>query len=830
MTKTFRAALLAAASLLASSAAARPYTLDDLLHEESFGQVSIDPTGRWVVLERRDPYDRGDRYDSGGYTAESLGRLYVTDLTHPGRARPLVSPAAGQGMALQAFSPDGRRLAVTQLRGPRRRLGVITLATGQVRWLGVSPELSEEGRALQWASPRTLLVLDRPDGRAPWWYRTRTATTERLAALWARQRRGRTSVTAVGSGAEAGVRPRPTPIQLVQVDVVTGRKTVLARGPFQDLELAPDGRRVALRLEGEDIHLKADRPLHGDWGLTNRRQRLALLDLRTGRLTRPCPTCDILPHLLAWSPSGAKLLVYARQGDTPWGAGSLRVIEAGSGRSIGVGRGLRPEVVGRPQVIGAGWMGEVPLVYGRAAAGGRLDWRRVTVAGDVNLTAMLPQAPARLEAADADGVTALSEGRLWRIDAAGQATPIADGPFIDVHGRLRVDETRAAYEPPPGSWVTQARAGGRTLLWATPRGLERVAELPADGDVAAASRPARAAVLRRSDPRLVGSLTLVGPQGAARLLDVNLGLSDVDIPRIVPIRHQGPDGQALTSWLYLPPRRPGAPPPPLIVKPYIGDHYEGGPPRDTPPPARSLWSIRSMVGQGYAVLAPSLPKPRGSHDPLDGVAARLLAIIDQAAADPETADAFDPGRMALWGYSFGGYSVMGLLTQTGRFRAAVEVAGFSDIVSGWAVHGGAHRIGPENDIGPVWSMAEWETVQGNLGGPPWTDPARWARNNPLLHADRITTPLMMIHGEHDEIPASQGEEMFSALLRQDKDAILLTYWGEDHTFSSPGNIRDALTRIFGFLEAHLGVTRPGAAPHPGSAPASGGPTTRSSRR
>jgi dipeptidyl aminopeptidase/acylaminoacyl peptidase len=127
-----------------------------------------------------------------------------------------------------------------------------------------------------------------------------------------------------------------------------------------------------------------------------------------------------------------------------------------------------------------------------------------------------------------------------------------------------------------------------------------------------------------------------------------------------------------------------------------------------------------------------------------------------------------------------------------------------------------------------------ESGQGRMGVPPWADPARYARNSPLLQADAITTPLLLAHGDQDgAVPLTQSEAMFSALYRQNKDALLVTYWGEGHYISSPGNVRDLYARVREFLDAHLALpttAAEGPAESPAPGPASSAPTPPPGRR
>jgi dipeptidyl aminopeptidase/acylaminoacyl peptidase len=237
-------------------------------------------------------------------------------------------------------------------------------------------------------------------------------------------------------------------------------------------------------------------------------------------------------------------------------------------------------------------------------------------------------------------------------------------------------------------------------------------------------------------------------------------------------------------------------------------------------------NIPALVGAGYAVLSPSLPLS-GNAEPAAGLGARVSAIVDAAAA--QHPGAFDVTRLALWGHSFGGYGTAAIIAQTDRFRAAVDMAGPIDLFSMWGTFQAPERIDPSEGLAVSGTTGWTEDAQGAMGAPPWRDPARYLRNSPLFQADHIHTPLLIMVGDQDHIPMSQGEEMFSALYRQDRDAMLLTYWGEAHILYSPGNVRDAYRRAFAWLAENL--ARPlsvAAAPvaNPALASATSAPSSR----
>jgi len=795
-----------AAGAWAGGASARPYGVEDLLATETFGRVAIDPTGRWLVFEQRDPYASGARYDYNTLTSWSLSRLRRLDLRDPASAVTPLAAAAGPGVLIAGFSPDGSRLAVYRLQRRVWSLGIVTLATGEAAWLPVTPQEVGGGRALQWVSNQGLLVIARTDGLAPLTLRRGFVLAQRLPALWAAAARGESAHTVLGSGRYAGVRRRAPENLLLRIDAASGRRSVLARGAFTDLELSPDRTRVALLATGADLQPRADGPARGPRGLETEATRLQVLNLRTGAIMTPCPACDVLPQLLSWSPSGRRLLIYDRGADGLWTTGRLRVVDAVGGGVTMLDPSVRPRLDENPVGLWADWMGETPLVLGRLSGGGRDDWFGFGRAGPVNLTARLPTPPEPGRRAASDRrLTVLAGQKAWTVDGGGRllgarhAGEVRPAPSGAEGARL----TRA----PAGSWPVTVRThpGGPThLTRLEPGGL--VGEpLPWDGTpLLAVGRGV--AVGQATDPHGVARLVLSRPQSPAIVLAViNRDLADTDPVIVRAIRHPGADGRERGSWLYLP-AQPGRRP--LVVRPYLGA-APAAPPTPAPGELGAMLSIRVLTGHGYAVLVPALPAPpEGLAEPAEGVADQILRAVDAALADPQVGGRLDPHRLAIAGYSFGGYTTLVALTQTDRFQAAVSVSGLSDLTAAWSGLSAFSQVEPEGGYTSNWRTGAIESTQPQLGAPPWANPGRYVRNSPLYAANRIRTPLLLLHGAQDQVPLAQSEAMYSALFRQGKDAQLVSYFGALHTLSSPGDLRDAHARIFAFLDERFGEVLP----------------------
>ncbi len=825
------AGVMALLCLAPGPSAARPFTIEDLLHQESFGYQAVDPTGRWVVFEQGVPYETGKRYDWYFETEASLSRLMKVDLSHPTQAQPLLAKDVGPGQTIGEFSPSGARLAIYRLRGTRMSLGVVTVATGAVRWFPITPSRSDWGRGLQWISDRELLVIAQPGMTPSLAFREGRVSAQVLPRLWRASATGSGGRTVVGSGAYVNVRPRPAPRLLLRLDVTTGRMGRLATGEFTDLEISPNHQRAALLQTGPDIQPRADGPVQGIMGIADRQQRLSLLDLKTGAQRFPCDPCDVAQHLLSWSPSGSALLVFARTPRTPWSAGRLLRIDAESGRADDLGVGLRPVLDLRPEVIYANWMGEVPLLLARPQGPDgetRADWFRLDGDKPINLTHALPAEPRGIAALDEKGFAALVNGVVWRITATGQVFRLADNaaavsqPAEQGYRRLNVLAR-------PGPLVVTTTGEVHHLQWLGPRNLEPVLDFKGDLPRALlASRSSLSALVVKTDPHGVSSLNLFRPGRLPQTIAaINRIYGDLDPPIAKPVRHLGPDGRQLTSWLFLP-SHPISSPPPLVVQVYLGrDHPT--PPQDSPGERGFPNHIQMLTGHGYAVLVASLPLAKGAVDAMQGVGSHIGDIVDAAAADPALRGAFDPSRVALWGHSYGGYTVMAAIAQSQRFKAAVSLSGLSDLISKWDAMPGLYRAMPEEGLQNNWSTGSVESGQEALQVPPWVDPSRYIRNSPLFVAGHIQTPLFLAHGDQDVIPLPQSEAMFSALYRQDKDAILVTYFGEGHAITNPGNVRDLFGRAFAFLDGYLAspVKGAGATPRQRRAhgPANGAPTT-----
>jgi dipeptidyl aminopeptidase/acylaminoacyl peptidase len=200
----------------------------------------------------------------------------------------------------------------------------------------------------------------------------------------------------------------------------------------------------------------------------------------------------------------------------------------------------------------------------------------------------------------------------------------------------------------------------------------------------------------------------------------------------------------------------------------------------------------ALADRGYRVLRPD-PRGSGSYgrawiDAITGAwggadADDQLAVCDWAV----TEGLADPERLAVHGLSYGGFMTNWLVGQTDRFRAAISVNGVSNQVSSVA----------NCDLGAFW------TPRLGWGYPP-DDVARLWAQSPLAHADRITTPLLLLQGEADlRCPAADNEQLFTALRVRGREVEYVLYPEESHVMQSlgrPDRRIDMLERTVAWLE------------------------------
>ena len=791
---------------LAAPAWGRPFTIDDLLRAEEFGQMGFSPNGRHFVFERLGPQTQAGPFNQDVYSGYRRSHVYSLDRLNPGAPELLGAPAPGDGLVAGPFSPSGDQLVVLRLHGQVWEAGVCDLLSGEVTWLGLAPELGLLGQTIVWRSESQLLIAARGDHLAPLRLRIGGEMRQALGDLWARAEAGWTpAINLVGSGRYLSLRPKAPQGRLVQVDLPSGEQTDLLAADLYDLEISPDGRFAAVMALGEDLQAPPDQLLRV--ASASRRRNLVLVDLDSGATSTPCADCHLDTHLIAWAANRPEVLVHGqrdRSGPTP--ATYLRL--SWNKVSPVPLSGLRP-VVGRTSegyaIPRAAWLQDTPLVLAEPAQGGRADWWMISASGPQNITASLPSAPDPIVRSAPGGAVLVRAGdEAYQIGPSGPPSrsgarilAMAPPPGLGLSNRHRVNQL------PEGARFVTSDGPARTVL----RSLmgKRFTSLAAPDEVTAraVSEAGLAEIWRAPSQTLTLRLQWFD-QTRAEAVRLNQAFEHVDFAKAEAIHGLDPNGAPVRHWLILPPgqalKRSACEggEPPLVVIPYPGASYPTAPDPLGRGIGRYSANPQLLAAAGFAVLIPSLPRAPG-QEPGEELAAQILAAVDLVPAE----NGADTHRLGILGQSFGGYSALMAATQSPRFRAVVASAAPSNLASMRGAFDPHHEVLPRDglELNPNYGWSE--LGQGQLGRSPWEDPSVYVRNSPMFFADQITAPVLLIHGDGDFVRLSQAQEMFSALYRLGKDAQLLTAYGEGHIIASPANRRAVTSHTLAWLQSAL---------------------------
>jgi dipeptidyl aminopeptidase/acylaminoacyl peptidase len=424
------AAVLLALIFSATPLFARPFTVEDMLKAERFGDVIVDPSGRWLVYAIERPLAEAPRFDIEAMDA-IRSRLFLVDLAHPGEGRALV-PGGGQaGMVAYGFSPKGTRIAIARLTGVRWQLGIVMIATGAVTWFDVSPAYDRFAGTWCWLSEGRLVLIAGPDGPPPFGMRANAQMITDLADAWRRARAGReASVTVVGSGRYLSITPHVQNQRLLLIDADTGAIKILARGDLTSVTVSPDGRTFALAEQADGVAFPTDQLL--EIGFESRRQRLSIIDTASGRRWVPCGDCDLLTSAPAWRADGKALLFAAhRDGESVASATVWRAdLSRRRARAVDA-RGVQPVVSGPPNAsagLSYGWRGATPLLFARSrgAATKAGDWYQLRQRRATCLTCTLALPGTQLVPDRGRDPFIMSDSGVWRLSAMGAKAVIAD--------------------------------------------------------------------------------------------------------------------------------------------------------------------------------------------------------------------------------------------------------------------------------------------------------------------------------------------------------------------------------------------------------------------
>jgi dipeptidyl aminopeptidase/acylaminoacyl peptidase len=213
-----------------------------------------------------------------------------------------------------------------------------------------------------------------------------------------------------------------------------------------------------------------------------------------------------------------------------------------------------------------------------------------------------------------------------------------------------------------------------------------------------------------------------------------------------------------------------------------------------PSPGTSV-NFSFYASNGYLIFMPDIVYTVGypGQSALKCVLPGVQSIVDKGFVD-ETA-------IGIQGHSWGGYQIAYMVTQTNRFKAAAPgalVANMTSAYSGIRWGSGMPR------------QFQYERTQSRIGSNLWEAPTRFIENSPVFYANRVQTPILMLHNDNDDaVPWYQGIEYYLALRRLQKEVYLFNYNGEYHGLRRRPNQKDYTRRMQEFFDHFLrGAPRP----------------------
>ena len=724
------------------------------------------------------------------------------------------------------LSQDGRYWSLVRMRDGRMQPGVFDSTANKAQFFDISLRDGADVPVVQWASGNDLVLLANGAG-------SETETTFSPVVEGARQRalaremawrhRAQSTGSPIGAGRFATKKGRGgTSSRIVVLNVETGATRVLAEGEFWRIEVSPDRMYVAVL---EFDHGRATIAASSDTAVlrSEGRQGIAIIEVATAEKRSLQPRGNEQLSHWSWSATSGELILLKR-----W------AIDAEQTEKQFVVLNSLADVT---RVLPAGvdqlrWWGE-DLLYVEPASErvqGR-NWVLSDPDGNSRVLISVDRSEStQLVGGDHQFLYFLDDGELWRISRSGQRQSI-EGV---ANGNLKLCSTLSLL---PRRQNTSTDAFGASKLGGLANIRDSVFEYR-DGDQRCLTavmseggklanghcyvgeavpmvRDGTDALLVLSNEIGIGSvldrLSLDQAREVSPLVVFNEHLAAV-LPSTNAIRidHVGPSGEQLFSWLHLPPdidtdraRRL-----PVVVTPYAGlvhgdeltesrGSYDGLSIWDVMPVAPTALEV--LTGAGYAVLTPSIPlgKRGEAGDPLTMIVPSVTSALDTGIES----GLINPDQIAAIGHSYGGFSVLSLAVHTNRFRALIASAPTSNLTNRYGDFIEYMRFAAaEYSFRERTSAWMFEIGQHRMGSAPWEDPERYVRNSPLFFADRVVTPLMLIHGDMDFVGMNQSEQMFTALARQGKDVLFVRYWGEEHTIQQPQNQRDMWNRVFEFLE------------------------------
>jgi dipeptidyl aminopeptidase/acylaminoacyl peptidase len=301
------------------------------------------------------------------------------------------------------------------------------------------------------------------------------------------------------------------------------------------------------------------------------------------------------------------------------------------------------------------------------------------------------------------------------------------------------------------------------------------------------SRDGSRMAYRRVGARSMGDIVVrdVASGRETTVTDVNPQLKALALGEMKAVSWKSFDGMEIWGLLLTPPNYANGNRVPLLT--YVHGGPGGGftwglfPQFMQTVPQVDYYPVEALASAGFAIL---MPMPRGGAG--YGEAGQRAVINDWGGADFKDImtgiDALiakgiaDPDRLGIMGASYGGYMTDWAVTQTSRFKAASAGASISDLVD-------------------TYYLSDAGDPLGEYFGKPWEARASYDAHSPMTFADKVTTPLLIQHGERDNrAPIANAFKFYRALKQRGKTVELDVHPGSSHLFYAPVQEFEAMKR------------------------------------
>ena len=715
--RTALATALSVAPTIALAQQPTPFTADDMLKVASVSVLDTTEDGARIAISIRRPIDNATvnhrRYGDPTYLPPSRVMLEIIETQTGAKERPFKDLVNVRDVA---WSRDGKRLAILLAKDAATADGFPT--TSLHLWDADKKVLSDVKPAQPIAVNSTLAWS--PDG-------TSLVVALRNAEL---DREARKTFQTLTDGPVV-VHKSSDPFlewdllnrssrsrSIASLDPKTGAvRAVVPQGRISSYQVARDGSFMTVM---EDVTAKTDYDTIG--GTDN---NLKYVDMKSGESKVVMPAKDLKGLTLRWSDDG-RWFAYAKRGEV-----FIQSVDGSPARSLTPKPKPDPaaakETTEKPAADDKKEAEEsfTPVSFSRDGSKllmtSRKGWYVLSVA-DASRKLIVPMQEdndknPRMSALD------------WTLDGSAiYATWAARDKWE--RGLVRIDAANGSITPV----ARDSRLYGGVRL--TRDGTAFIGTI-SDGD--------RPADLYIADP------SFASPK---RLTDANPWLASKALPKSELVSYRDVDGKELYGVLRYPIGYEKGKKYPTIFEIYE-TFFDNG------------FNSRAafLANHGYAVFHPSVNLVIGHPGEawVKGVTTAANRLVEMGVADPD--------RLGVHGTSYGGYATALLITQTDRFKAAINISGKVNMVSFYT---DSPRLGVRNTHAP-------EKSQDRIGGTLWEYPERYLEHSAVLRADRVKTPLLNITGDQDpNVPASQSREMYYALRRLGKEVEWVRYVSGGH--------------------------------------------------